>query len=255
MEFTDPFSCVWVWRRHIGDALSAVVAPSATNADAGHSSDDRAQLPGTPSSPLISRSFAYWANEEDIGHHLVVECTPATRAGRRGVPMVAISNPVIQGPVGSPIACRHLLTPGFLAGRDQMRMVTYNILADRYATSMFARTKLYPYCDPTALTREYRECLVVQELLGYHADIVCLQEVDMKSFHHFIYPAMREKGYEGSFCRKAGQVRQLHCYDVIASPCDFTCITKNALALELAPYISAIYSPQIAADDACCLTH
>lgn len=204
VEFTEPFSCIWVWKRFkdVASALPATGYQAATN----HSNHSLSSLPGLNDSPVISRSFTYWPSEEDVGYQLAVQCIPATKAGRRGIPAVAVSIPVVSSLAGSPIAKRHLLTPGHLPGRDQMRMVTYNILADRYATSDFARTRLYPYCDPAALRTEYRECLIVQELLGYHADIVCLQEVDLKSYHRFICPAMKEKGYEGSFCRKAGQV-------------------------------------------------
>lgn len=35
---------------------------------------------------------------------------------------------------------------------------------------------------------EYRRPLVLQELLGFHADILCLQEVDEKAFKQYFQP-------------------------------------------------------------------
>jgi hypothetical protein len=44
------------------------------------------------------------------------------------------------------------------------------------------------------LAPEYRRPLVAQEVLGYHADLVCLQEVDEKAFHNYFAPLMRHAG-------------------------------------------------------------
>lgn len=43
---------------------------------------------------------------------------------------------------------------------------------------------------------EYRRPLIAQEILGYNADVVCLQEVDEKAFAIFFQPVM---SYAGAF--------------------------------------------------------
>lgn len=40
----------------------------------------------------------------------------------------------------------------------------------------------------------YRRTLVLQEVLGYHADIICLQEVDEKAFQHYLLPHLNFAG-------------------------------------------------------------
>jgi hypothetical protein len=45
------------------------------------------------------------------------------------------------------------------------------------------------YMDPM-----YRRTLVLQEVLGYHADIICLQEVDEKAFQHYLLPHLNFAG-------------------------------------------------------------
>ena len=59
-----------------------------------------------------------------------------------------------------------------------VRVVSYNILADVYAQTELSKNVLYPYCAPYALQLDYRQNLIKKELAGYHADIICLQEVD-----------------------------------------------------------------------------
>ena len=41
---------------------------------------------------------------------------------------------------------------------------------------------------------EYRRPLVLQELLGFNADIICLQEVDEKAFALFLQPHLDYAG-------------------------------------------------------------
>ncbi len=52
--------------------------------------------------------------------------------------------------------------------------MSYNLLADLYADSDFSRTSLHPQCPPYALAIDYRKQLMLKEVLGFHADIVCL---------------------------------------------------------------------------------
>jgi CCR4-NOT transcription complex subunit 6 len=57
-------------------------------------------------------------------------------------------------------------------------VLSYNILADAYATS-----DTYSYCPTWALSWTYRRQNLMREIIGYHADIICLQEV---SYEHII---------------------------------------------------------------------
>lgn len=47
---------------------------------------------------------------------------------------------------------------------------------------------LFNYCAPHHLDPEYRKQLVLAEVLGYGADVVCLQEVDEKVFYEYLVP-------------------------------------------------------------------
>ena len=48
------------------------------------------------------------------------------------------------------------------------------------------------------LEPQYRRPLILQELLGFHADIICLQEVDEKAFAEYFLPQLQQAGTVGS---------------------------------------------------------
>lgn len=60
-------------------------------------------------------------------------------------------------------------------------IMSYNVLCERYATST-----LYGYTPSWALSWSYRKDLIMQELGGYNADIICLQEVDVENYDTFL---------------------------------------------------------------------
>ena len=81
-------------------------------------------------------------------------------------------------------------------------MVSYNILADAYASTKFAREQLYAYCRAEALSVEYRKQLVAWELGQYHADVLCLQEVSRHVFESYLEPVLAARGYHGVYANK-----------------------------------------------------
>ena len=212
LEFAEPELSRWVWRRcgskqvtlaatprmHPQNGPGVVVSP-------GQSSQPVCSALST--CPIISTSLVYTATPQDYNHHLSLECTPQNASGEEGHPVIVTSAKVQAGLHNGPIEERHLFTPCFLKQPNRFRMVTYNILASYYGSSDYAHELLYSYCSPHALDQEYRQCLIVKELLGYHADIICLQEVGAKCFSQFLFPVMHQNGFDGYFHAKAGQVR------------------------------------------------
>ena len=85
---------------------------------------------------------------------------------------------------------------------NELRVVTFNILAEPFAISNHAINKIYSYCDATFLQTEYRVQLVFKELIGYDADIISLQECDYKTFQLYFKPLLSSYGYEVHFTNK-----------------------------------------------------
>lgn len=65
-----------------------------------------------------------------------------------------------------------------LDSRGSFTLLTYNILAEKYATS-----QMYGYVPSWALVWEYRKQMILHEILSYDADIICLQVI----FNTFLY--------------------------------------------------------------------
>uniref|UniRef100_A0A1I8PS33 2',5'-phosphodiesterase 12 n=1 Tax=Stomoxys calcitrans TaxID=35570 RepID=A0A1I8PS33_STOCA len=146
--------------------------------------------------------FFYETSNEDVGHLLKFVLTPGNAAGNVGPAVEHISkNEVQAGPGQCPFETRHLFTQTRLQD-DSFRVVSYNILADLYADSDYSRSYLFPYCPAYALKVEYRKQLYIKELLGYNADIICLQEVDKKIFEYDLKPVLEDQNFKGIIAEK-----------------------------------------------------
>jgi 2',5'-phosphodiesterase len=156
----------------------------------------------------LNNSAIYWPTIEDLNRTLVLKCTPYDPSTNRyGNPVYCYTPGVESGPQLMSIRKRQEMTP-FLLPHGSMRVISYNILADQHATTDYSRDILYPYCSQEALSSPYRHGLLVNELIGYNADIVCLQEVAMKSFDVSLLPVLNEQGYDGHYAMKTGQLHE-----------------------------------------------
>ncbi|KPA82271.1 hypothetical protein ABB37_03379 [Leptomonas pyrrhocoris] len=88
------------------------------------------------------------------------------------------------------------------------RVVTYNVLYDDFCTSSSSKAKIYPFATDDILDLENRKVRIAQELLAYHADLVCLQECGRDVFQSFLLPVMRAAGYDGVYMNKCGTVKE-----------------------------------------------
>lgn len=76
-------------------------------------------------------------------------------------------------------------------------LMSYNTLCQHYAT-----TKLYQYTPSWALDWEHRKNALKEEILALATDVICLQEVETRTFHEFWVPLMQNVGYKGFFFSK-----------------------------------------------------
>lgn len=144
----------------------------------------------------------YLMSINDIGHKLKIVCTPKN-GPLIGPSVECISKCSVEaGPGLCPFQLRHMFTPKKLTASNQFRVISYNLLADLYADSDYSRTVLFPYCPPYALAMDYRKQLLIREILGYHSDIMCLQEVDSKIFDLDLQPLFLQESYSGTFQQK-----------------------------------------------------
>lgn len=135
----------------------------------------------------VARFKTYTPTADDIGHVLKFECVAVDSETRIPVGPANTLTTSLVIPAPSPIprllipvngidVIGHLESDGRMASSGTFTILSYNILSDAYATS-----ESYGYCPSWALSWPYRRQNLLREIVGYHADILCLQEVD----HHY----------------------------------------------------------------------
>ncbi|KAI9090578.1 hypothetical protein K1719_028431 [Acacia pycnantha] len=118
-----------------------------------------------------------------------------------------LTSRVIPAPSPSP---RHLIpvdgmgpldADGRLTSSGTFTVLSYNILSEAYASN-----DLYSYCPSWALSWPYRRQNLLREIVGYRADIICLQEVQSDHYEEFFSPELDKHGYNGCYKRKTNEV-------------------------------------------------
>ncbi|XP_072378791.1 2',5'-phosphodiesterase 12 [Diabrotica undecimpunctata] len=156
---------------------------------------------------IVGNDYIYEPSNEDINHYLKLTCKPKNEQFE-GPTVECVSVCKVEANPGQcPFELRHQFTKQ-RTKENELRIVTYNILADLYCDSDFTRTVLHPYCPPYALEIDYRKQLLVKEILGYNSDVICLQEVDRKVFQYDLDPVFNYLGYGSNFFTKGNEVAE-----------------------------------------------
>lgn len=191
----------------------------------------------------VGEGFTYEPTNNEIDHFLKLKCTPRNEK-HEGLTVEALMGSTVSASPGTcPFETRHMFTKERTIN-NEFRVVSYNILADLYCDSDFTRTVLHPYCPAYALTLDYRKQLVMKELIGYNADIICLQEVDTKVYNYDLRPLFGSLGYTVHFTRKGGDVNEgLAC---IYNERKFRLVKENGVILSKVLKVSAVLSDILA---------
>ncbi|KAJ3088340.1 Glucose-repressible alcohol dehydrogenase transcriptional effector [Quaeritorhiza haematococci] len=82
---------------------------------------------------------------------------------------------------------------------DTFTILCYNTLCDKYATP-----QAYAYTPSWVLNWDYRKELLLQEILVYNPDIVCLQEVEQSQYDEYFRDQLNQLGeYDSVFYPKS----------------------------------------------------
>ncbi|KAK4272621.1 hypothetical protein QN277_021149 [Acacia crassicarpa] len=157
----------------------------------------------------VGRSKMYTPTADDVGHVLKFECVVVDAEAK--VP-VGHANTILTSrviPAPSPIPRRlipvdgmaHIDADARITSSGTFTVLSYNILSDAYASK-----DLYSYCPPWALSWPYRRQNLLREIVGYRADIICLQEVQSDHYEDFFAPELDKHGYYGRYKRKTNEV-------------------------------------------------
>ncbi|PPS06645.1 hypothetical protein GOBAR_AA14002 [Gossypium barbadense] len=160
----------------------------------------------------VGRSKTYTPTADDIGHVLKFECVIVDAETKQpvGHPNTILTSRVIPAPSPSPrrlipVSGADLLgnlqSDGRVSSSGSFTVLSYNILSDSYASN-----ELYSYCPSWALSWPYRRQNLLREIVGYRADIVCLQEVQNDHFEEFFAPELDKHGYQALYKRETNEV-------------------------------------------------
>ncbi|KAF5299981.1 hypothetical protein FQA39_LY11354 [Lamprigera yunnana] len=158
----------------------------------------------------VHRSFKYKPTMNDLDKYLKLKCIPrnSQAEGSAFETICEITVAKVCVPTKCPFNERHLYTNTWVNEKNQIRVASYNILSNLYAEN-FSQPL---HCSPHALSIHYRKQLILKELLGYRADIICLQEVDQCIFNLYLKPKLF-KMYKGLFHKKGFKISEgLACF-------------------------------------------
>ncbi|KAJ1626593.1 Endonuclease/exonuclease/phosphatase [Pavlovales sp. CCMP2436] len=97
---------------------------------------------------------------------------------------------------------------GAPAGTADLRVLSYNVLADWYANQPLSISSLFAHVPRRELIARRRLPRALYEIIKHDADIVCLQEVDTVAYEGLFEPAMRARGYGGAHAPKVNGARE-----------------------------------------------
>jgi CCR4-NOT transcription complex subunit 6 len=148
----------------------------------------------------ISRDQLYMPGPEDVGHKLKIEAAAYSTDTSELLMSRVVKTDVVLGRAPDPLKRQLVTTKGGGGGGPRFRVITYNVLAEIYATQ-----QQYPYCDFWALSWDYRFQNILREIIDASPEVVCLQEIQADHYENHVYVAMADAGFEGVYKQKTRQ--------------------------------------------------
>ncbi|MQL97533.1 hypothetical protein Taro_030227 [Colocasia esculenta] len=197
-----------------GSALSVGPIPGLNNGSAPIYPTSVIEKIGGETWFEVGRSKTYTPAADDIGHVLKFECVavdaetrlpvgPATTILTSRVIPAPSPTPRCLIPVGGVDLMGHFDSDGRTTASGTFTVLSYNILSDVYATTT---SEIYSYCPSWAISWHYRRQNLLREIVGYHADILCLQEVQSNHFEEFFAPELDKHGYHALYKKRTSEI-------------------------------------------------
>jgi mRNA deadenylase 3'-5' endonuclease subunit Ccr4 len=102
------------------------------------------------------------------------------------------------------------------APSHDVRMVSYNLLADQYASTDHALNNLFAFCPREYMAIDYRKQLIAAELVDYRADILMLQVRNMQLQYSVFLVLLNTQYccYCSTFVRRESADSDHKCYNI-----------------------------------------
>ncbi|KAL6296998.1 hypothetical protein ACE6H2_005140 [Prunus campanulata] len=164
----------------------------------------------------VGSSKSYAPTEHDIGHHLRLECAAVDCSmGTNITPVnITVTDPVIYPPAHPPRSTIKCVWKSWNSGLEAHSSsdLTFSVLSYNILAGIYAFGNRYSYCPEWALSWEYRMQNIINEIIEYDADILCLQERD--HFEDLLKPALAKCGYSVLYKTKTKEVYTPNQYTI-----------------------------------------
>ena len=199
LEFADKANSYFKWFKETGCSSPTVGESIST------SNEVESVTKSEKSWIEIGHEFIYIPSVSDIGCVLKMSCMAGNvdKVAHEWFDVTATSK-VAASPGITPFDARHLYTVKPTSDISTFRVVSYNVLADCYLEDDDICKAWFGYCPKYALAIDYRQQLLLKEIVGYHGDIVCLQECGRRLFDEYLCPMMAYQSYTGVVKYKSG---------------------------------------------------
>lgn len=161
--------------------------------------------PGGESWVEVARTRTYTPSADDIGHILKYECVPISKENPHGMASSStFETEPVAPPPKPPVRSMMPLSLEGIKGSvatGKFTMLTYNVLSDIYANP-----EMYTNCPRWGLAWSYRRLNLINEIVSYRPDIVCLQEVQSDHYENYFKPEMQKHGYDSVYKKKTSEV-------------------------------------------------
>eukprot|EP01069_Polyplicarium_translucidae_P003869 Polyplicarium_translucidae@DN2431_c0_g1_i1.p2 len=152
-----------------------------------------------------SRCKVFTPSAEDLGKHLSLTIShPRSHENR----FARLEEPVRPFPMESWRTHRNADFQRRHTSEANLRICSFNVLADAFAATEWAVREMYPYTPAFALELRYRGNLVAKEIADVDCDVCCLQECGGTFFTEHLEAAMSCRAYAGFFKGKSGNVNE-----------------------------------------------
>ncbi|CAF0979126.1 unnamed protein product [Didymodactylos carnosus] len=81
-------------------------------------------------------------------------------------------------------------------------LISFNVLSQDL---LELNPYLYTDCMPKYLDWDYRKKVIMKQIIGRDADIVCLQEAQEDHYENYFCPKLKKHGYESLFIKRSGE--------------------------------------------------
>lgn len=161
----------------------------------------------------VTTSSTYIPRDEDQGRRFKIFAIPYRKVNSTTIQGRSVVF-YLNGPVRYPRTCSLMkeIREEFCSLRQsrvdhELRVVTYNILSEAYTSTDYAKRHMYGFIHhPDYLESEFRSARILDELIAYKADIICLQECDRRVFECYFQPYLQQMEYSCHFGSKIGEV-------------------------------------------------